>query len=56
MEAFVLVLYNTDLTKTVDATNRLHTYTNLSVKFDFSQKKNVVKSMRYLKDISITCN
>lgn len=36
MDAFVLVLYNRDLSHTVDATKRLHEYTNVTVKYDFA--------------------
>jgi hypothetical protein len=38
MEAFVLVLYNTNLSLTVDAANRLHEYTNVAVRFDFAER------------------
>jgi hypothetical protein len=38
MDAFVMVLYNTNLSLTVDAANRLHEYTNVTVHFDFAEK------------------
>ena len=38
MEAFVLVMYHTNLSSTIHATNRLHNYTNVKVKFDFAEK------------------
>jgi len=43
MEAFVLVLYNTNLSLTVDAANRLHEYTNVAVHFEFAERRECCK-------------